>query len=410
MKKKRFSVLRCFISIICVLFIIAAVGINLIYSQKKTPDFMGRYFYIVTERDTNGINDVTQGAAIIAKEASGISIAQKDLVLCYPSGDPDNLRLCGIFNIITDEDGTEKYQLYYDGHEDNTELVTKDNIKAICTGYPESVELGSFITFTRSVPGIVAELIIPCIILLVFFISRLASKDDEEEEIPDFKPEVKKAPEKKKSQQQSGNPLFEPSQEVSSDELERKKQSIAENFSQKKVNPDSPYQKEKERTMQFKANRPETAKTPVQRTSHAPSADKIREDLRRKNDYEGAHVKKSENTETPEREIIPKTVKPVKPIAPVKPVPSHEKPEVTDDTGIISTAQVAELSSGQENTRNSVEEIKSNISKKYEPKKSSSPDISDIISKSETNRRKRNASDMSVDELLRIIEEEKRKL
>ena len=344
MKKKKFSVLRCFISIICVLFIISAVGINVIYSQKKTPDFMGRYFYIVTERDTNGINDITQGSAIIAKEASGISIAQKDLVLCSPSGDSNNLRLCGIFNVIVDEDGTEKYQLYYDGHEDNTELVTKDSIKAICTGYPESVELGSFITFTRSIPGIVAELIIPCIILLVFFISRLASKDDEEEdEIPDFKPENKKTPEKKKTQQSYGNPLFEPSQEISSDELERKKQSIAENFTQKKVNLDSPYQKEKERTMQFKASRPEGTKN-IPRTSPAPSADKIREDIRRKNDYEGSHVKKSDDSE---KETVPKTIKAVKPIAPVKPVSTYEKPKTTDDTGIISTAQVAELSSVQ---------------------------------------------------------------
>lgn len=408
MKKKKFSVLRCFISIICLLFIVSAVGINIIYSQKKTPDFMGRYFYIVTERDTNGINDITQGAAIIAKEASGISIAQKDLVLCSPSGDANNLRLCGIFNVITDEDGTEKYQLYYDGHEDNAELITKDSIKAICTGYPESVELGKFITFTRSVPGIVVELIIPCIILLVFFISRLASKDedDEDEEIPDFKSE-KRTPERKKTQSATGNPLFEPSQEISSDELERKKQSIAENFTQKKVNPDSPYQKEKERTMQFKASRPENAKN-IPRTSPAPSADKIREDIRRKNDYEGTHIRKSD---TPEKETVPKTIKPVKPIAPVKSSSTYAKPETSDDnTGVIPTSQVTEFSSAPEETRNSVEEIKNNINRKYEPKKSSSPDISDILNRSETSRRKRNVSDMTVDDLLRIIEEEKKKL
>ena len=407
MKKKKFSVLRCFISIVCVLFIISAVGINIIYSQTKTPDFMGRYFYIVTERDTNGISDVTQGAAIIAKEASGISIAQKDLVLCSPSGDANNLRLCGIFNVITDEDGTEKYQLYYDGHEDNNELITKDSIKAICTGYPESVELGNFISFTRSVPGIVAELIIPCIILLVFFISRLASKDDnEDEEIPDFKSE-KRTPERKKTQPANGNPLFEPSQEMSSDELERKKQSIAENFTQKKVNPDSPYQKEKERTMQFKASRPEGAKN-IPRTSPAPSADKIREDIRRKNDYEGTHVRKSDS---PEKETVPKTIKPVKPIAPVKPVSTYAKPETSEyNTGIISNTQTAETSAIQENTRNSVEEIKSNINKKYEPKRSSSPDISDILNRTETSRRKSNVTDMSVDDLIRIIEEEKKKL
>ncbi|MDE6034717.1 MAG: hypothetical protein K2G36_02245 [Ruminococcus sp.] len=407
MKKRKFSVLRCFISIVCVLFIICAVGINIIYSQTKTPDFMGRYFYIVTERDTNGINDVTKGAVIIAKEASGISIAQKDLVLCNPSGDDDNLRLCGIFNVITEEDGSEKYQLYYDGHEDNNELITKDSIKAICTGYPESVELGNFISFTRSIPGIVAELIIPCIILLVFFISRLASKDDEpDEEIPDFKSE-KRTPERKKTQPATGNPLFEPSQELSSDELERKKQSIAENFTQKKVNPDSPYQKEKERTMQFKACRQEGTKN-IPRTSPAPSADKIREDIRRKNDYEGTHVKKPDN---PEREINSRPVKTVKPIAPVKPVSTYAKPETPEyNTGIISSIPAPEPSPIPDSPRNSVEEIKSNISKKYEPKRSSSPDISDILSRTESSRRKRNFSDMSVDDLLRIIEEEKKKL
>lgn len=392
MKKKRFSVLKCFISIICVMFIVVSVGINLIYSQNKTPFFMGRYFYIVTERDTNGINDVTAGAAIIAKDASNISIAQKDLVLCYPASDPDNLRLCGIYNIVQAEDGTEKYQVYYDGHEDNTDLITKDKISAICTGYPESTELGNFITFTRGIPGIVAELIIPCIILLAFFISMLASKNEYiEEEIPDFTPKPKK-----KSPPSTNAPLFEPSHESqASDELERKKMSIAENFSQKKVNPDSPYQKEKERTMQFKASRPENSK-PAGRVSPAPSADSIREDLRRKNDYEGSHVKKPY---------------PQKSETTAKPKPALVKTEITDNTGIISTNQIAELSKNSEATRSSVAEIKANVNRiSSVPRQSSSPDISDIISKSEANKNKRNASDMSVDDLLRIIEEEKKKL
>lgn len=399
MKKKRFSVLRCFISIICVLFIIISVGINLIYSQHKTPCFMGRYFYIVTENDTNGISDITPGAAIIAKDAKDISIAQKDLVLCYPAGDPDNLRLCGIYNIVQGEDGTEKYQVYYDGHEDNTDLITKDKIAAVCTGYPESAELGNFITFTRGIPGIVAELIIPCIILLVFFISRISSKDEEEEaEIPDFTPE-RKSTEKKKTSQSSSAPLFAPSQESqSSEELERKKMSIAENFSQKKVNPDSPYQKEKERTMQFKAaSRTESSAKPAGRVSPAPSADSIREDIRRKNEYEGSHVRKLERIDRPEQSEKP------------APVPASPKIEVSDDTGIISTSQIAEMSRNPESSRNSVAEIKANINKSYS-KPSSSPDISDIMSKSEMNRRKRNASEMSVDDLLRIIEEEKKKL
>lgn len=396
-KKKRFSILKCFISIICVIFIAVTIAINVFYSQNKTPNILGRYFYIVTENDTNGISDVTPGAAIIAKDASNISIAQKDLVLCYPAGDPNNLRLCGIYNIITGDDGIEKYQTYYDGHEDNTDLITKEKIAAVCTGYPESTELGIFITFTRSIPGIVAELIIPCIILLVFFISRMSAKEEEEEyESPDFSDDTPKKSGNKKTASKSPAPLFEPSQETqSSGELERKKMSIAENFSQKKVNPDSPYQKEKERTMQFKAaTRPDNAKG---RVSPAPTADDIREDIRRKNEYEGAHVKKVEKLERVER---PERIE--------RPEPQTIKNEIIDNTGIIPTAQIAEMSKNAEASRSTVSEVKA-AAPKPAPK-SSSPDISDIISKSEANKRKRNASNMSVDELLKIIEEEKKKL
>lgn len=392
-KKKRFSILKCFISIICVIFIAVTVAVNIIYSQNKTPNLMGRYFYIVTENDTNGISDVTAGSAIIAKEATNISVAQKDLVLCYPAGDPNNLRLCGIYNVIQGDDGIEKYQLYYDGHEDNDNLITKEAIAAVCTGYPESAELGSFITFTRSIPGIVAELIIPCIILLVFFISRISSKEEEaeDEEIFEFSNNKKSAKNNSKNA-----PLFEPSQEVqASDDLERKKMSIAENFSQKKVNPNSPYQKEKERTMQFKAaNRPDSAKT-TGRVSPAPSADSIREDIRRKNEYEGSHVRKLEKVEPAERTepVEKKEYEPVR------------NETIIDNTGIIPTSQIAEMSKNAEASRSTVSEVKAAA-----PKRSSSPDISDIISKSEASKRKKNVSNMSVDDLLKIIEEEKNKL
>ena len=44
------------------------------------------------------------------------------------------------------------------------------------------------------------------------------------------------------------------------------------------------------------------------------------------------------------------------------------------------------------------------------PKKSSTPDINDIIKKSENNAKKKNVSNMSVDDLLKLIEDEKNKL
>ena len=44
------------------------------------------------------------------------------------------------------------------------------------------------------------------------------------------------------------------------------------------------------------------------------------------------------------------------------------------------------------------------------PRKSSTPDISDIISKTESKTRAKDPSDMSVDDLLKMIESEKNKL
>ena len=80
-------------------------------------------------------------------------------------------------------------------------------------------------------------------------------------------------------------------------------------------------------------------------------------------------------------------------------------------SAIIPTSQISEMTKSSEFARNNIEEIKANINKPASvPKHSSSPDISDIINKSEANKRKRNASEMSVDDLLRIIEEEKKKL
>ena len=45
-----------------------------------------------------------------------------------------------------------------------------------------------------------------------------------------------------------------------------------------------------------------------------------------------------------------------------------------------------------------------------QPKKSSTPDISDILQKSENSARKKKPEDISVDDLVKLIEEEKKKL
>ena len=72
-----------------------------------------------------------------------------------------------------------------------------------------------------------------------------------------------------------------------------------------------------------------------------------------------------------------------------------------DNTVIISTADVSRTEPLKKHT--------STAARSYTPKKSSSSDIDDIIKKSSPSKSK-SISAMSVDDLLKVIEEEKKKL
>lgn len=415
--KKGFSILKAVISVIAIILIIVSLGVNIAFSGGKTPHLFGKYIYIA---DDNELGDnVTQGAALIAADAADVEIAEGDIVVCYPEGS-SVLQLRSIFKISTDE--TTGAAAYYTATatEQGTELsIGKDRIVAICTGNPESLELGKYISFTTNIKGIILQLILPCIILVIFLICKIASsKDDEGEKDYDFyeydedDDENEGAP---LSHAKPAAPLFEPSQEIQpSNELERKKMSIAENFSQKHVNPDSPYQKEKERTMQFKAQRENTSplsynnQRPVEtapqykpahsaessfaarnvggQSSTAPTADALREEMLRK-------TAEAERTGSFSTKLYGASAQ-------------QPTETVSDNTGILSKAQLAEMAR--------YDVPKTSPLKKpalaAAPKKSTSPDIDDIITKSETEAKKRSASDMSVDDLLKMIENEKKKL
>lgn len=394
--KKGFSILKAVISIIAVLLIIISLAVNIAFSGNKIPHIFGRYIYVT---DDNQLGDnITQGAALIAKESESVDIAVGDIVLCYPDGSSE-LQLRSIYKIENDE--TTGQPKYYTATalEQGTELsIGKDRITAVCTGYPESLELGKYITFTTNIKGILLQLILPCVILVIFLIAKIASsKDDDDEQEYDFYEydEEEEQPDgRTQSHAKPSAPLFEPSQEIQpSNDFERKKMSIAENFSQKKVNPNSPYQKEKERTMQFKAQRSAessfAARNMGGQSSIAPTADALREEMLRK-------TAEAERTGTFSTKLYGDSS---------QQHGAHET--VADNTGILSKAQLAEMA------RNDVPKttpLKSPTVSAAPRKKSASPDIDDIIKKSEVNAKKKSASDMSVDDLLKMIEDEKRKL
>ena len=89
--------------------------------------------------------------------------------------------------------------------------------------------------------------------------------------------------------------------------------------------------------------------------------------------------------------------------APTTPVES-----ASDITGVLPKAQLAEMS------RNDVPKTTPLRSQSAQPaaapKKSSTPDISDIIKKSDTEKKKKSTANMSVDDLIKLIEDEKKKL
>lgn len=394
-RKKRFSVLKLLIIIVCIASIIVSAAVNILFAGGKTPKLFGRYIYVIGE-DNPMAGELTNGAALISMDASKISVATGDIIICYPADNPGSLCLRSVSFVAEADDGSLSYYTKDSYHEDTEGSITKDKITAVCTGYPESKELGRFISFARSLNGKIALLGAAGLILLIIIISAIVksrSSDDEDEEAFGFY-EYDEDDGEMGRKAKSADPLYEPNPAVSANpEFERKKMSIAENFTQKQVNPESPYQKEKERTMQFKAQKSGNlgstmsfsasstaesafaARNPGNISSPAPTAETLREEMLRK-------------TAEAERTGTYNIKKPSEPIS--------------DNTGILSAAQVAELRRGGSAARPTEAKLAA-------PKKSSSPDISDIIGKSSQKSSKK-PSDMSVDDLLKIIEEEKNRL
>lgn len=400
-KKKRFSVLKLLIVIICITSVIISLAANILFSKNNVPCIFGRVIYVVDENNSME-GDITTGAALIAKEATDISIVTGDIVICYPADNPGSLCLRSINYTVEAEDGTTKYFTRDSFHEDQTDSITKDKIVAVCTGYPESYRLGRFINFAISVNGILILLVAASVILVIFIIASIvgshSAKDEDEEENNIYNYD---GDDSKKKKRRKNAPLYDANTDVPNNpELERKKMSIADNFSQKQVNPDSPYQKEreKERTMQFKAQR-----------GNAPTASNNGNTMSFKKTVSQSPAS---TADTLREEMLRKTAEAEKTgVYNIK--GGSLSDSVSDDTGILSKSEVEQLSR-RETSVNEVKNI-ANVKKTPPPKPSSvpsgsSPDISDIIKKTETERRKKSPTDMSVDDLLRMIENEKKKL
>ena len=382
-KKKGLSILKPIIVILLFVLIVLTLLINIIFSKSDTPKVFGKYIHIVTAQEASEMGrEVTEGAAVIAKGSENMLIdINHDVVLCKLDGS-DEITIRMFYKQATDEEtGVLRYYPETDTQQGEELSITKENIVGICT--KESKELGGYIRFTRNIKGIAVQLILPCIILVIMLIVAIFRKRDDDDLEYNFynyeESDGESENESENKQASPAKPLFNPEEDqFGSNEHELKKMSIAEHFSQKEVNPDSPYQKEKERTMQFKAQRAETAfasKNIAGQSATAPVAEALREEMLRR---------------TAEQETIKKTA------------PKTPEKEGNDDTLIMSTAGLSKTEP--------IKKRSSAPASSYTPKRQETPNIDDILQNSTPSAKSKAISAMSVDDLLKVIEDEKKKL
>lgn len=338
MKKKSKSILAVVLAILLILVVAVSLTTNILFSRKDTPKIFGHYIYLMeydtmeagaaavatgtTDLNAAGTVDSESAAASIHKHTAVIAtayqesdpIAKNNAVLCVLAPDDtstdidsDRVAVRRIYNIEQDETGVLKYYpTTMKTNDAGTEPpITVDSILGKCAY--ESGELYSYVTFATGVPGILTLLVLPSVILVIMLIVAIAranGKHDDEYTFEENYDEVYSEDsydddDSAYDDEELGgrSPLFRPSENTAqSRSFEQKRSSIAENFERKQVNPNSPYQKA--RTMQFKAQHDVPIYTNPADQIPLDGAGQNSQPTGNTGTYEGAHAGSVSNTST----------------------------------------------------------------------------------------------------------------
>lgn len=338
MKKKSKSILAVVLAILLILVVAVSLTTNILFSRKDTPKIFGHYIYLMeydtmeagaaavatgtTDLNAAGTVDSESAAASIHKHTAVIAtayqesdpIAKNNAVLCVLAPDDtstdidsDRVAVRRIYNIEQDETGVLKYYpTTMKTNDVGTEPpITVDSILGKCAY--ESGELYSYVTFATGVPGILTLLVLPSVILVIMLIVAIAranGKHDDEYTFEENYDEVYSEDsydddDSAYDDEELGgrSPLFRPSENTAqSRSFEQKRSSIAENFERKQVNPNSPYQKA--RTMQFKAQHDVPIYTNPTDQIPLDGAGQNSQPTGNTGTYEGAHAGSVSNTST----------------------------------------------------------------------------------------------------------------
>lgn len=338
MKKKSKSILAVVLAILLILVVAVSLTTNILFSRKDTLKIFGHYIYLMeydtmeagaaavatgtTDLNAAGTVDSESAAASIHKHTAVIAtayqesdpIAKNNAVLCVLAPDDtstdidsDRVAVRRIYNIEQDETGVLKYYpTTMKTNDVGTEPpITVDSILGKCAY--ESGELYSYVTFATGVPGILTLLVLPSVILVIMLIVAIAranGKHDDEYTFEENYDEVYSEDsydddDSAYDDEELGgrSPLFRPSENTAqSRSFEQKRSSIAENFERKQVNPNSPYQKA--RTMQFKAQHDVPIYTNPADQIPLDGAGQNSQPTGNTGTYEGAHAGSVSNTST----------------------------------------------------------------------------------------------------------------
>lgn len=390
MKTKRkgsfFSGLLVFLLLIVVA---CTVAVNLVFSGDRVPRIAGYYLYM---QDSDDMEPTVPRESLVAAEAATISeLHEGNTVLCYLAD--GTLAIRKVYKIEETEDGTVNY---YPGtaKEQGTDLVIpRTNIFAVCVW--ASPELYWYINFATTVNGLMALLVAPCVILIIMLLVHIArgSGEDMDDEEFDLDEEEEPKP-KQKKKAASESPLYNPEKPASEPEtLEEKKSSISENFTAKPVNENSPYQKavqEREKTMK------------IRRQEIEAEALKAFEDPYPRQKKNGTQVYSSQQVREEARLQAQQTAPAP---APVMPAPAPSMHTVSN----VAQQPVTQPAPAPAPQPAPVQEKKPEPPKPAPKPTYSSPNIDDILNASKKSTSAIASSD-SIDDLIKLLEDEKKKL
>ncbi len=249
-KSKRLGV-SIFVVILTILMAVSVVmtfAISYIFGNDGVSGkLFGSHIYIMETDDMYSDpakkTPITKGSAIIAEDEDTFP---PGTVILFKNGAREDVMR--VREITYDDNNKSTYHVAADLTPEKTYEVKGEDV--IAKSVTVSENLGGLISFLSSVPGIIVGMILPCFVILAMLIIKIVSMrkaDDEEDEAYDeyedyddddddneyegFNGHKVKALHHSSG---SGSPLFNPESDINpTDEFERKKSSIAMNFSQK---------------------------------------------------------------------------------------------------------------------------------------------------------------------------------